>query len=998
MIISTLKTNYSDAGARSIGVSTLLSDVVKSPADKREYRAFTLENGLVVIVVSDPETDKSAAALDVMTGSLKDPVELPGLAHYLEHMLFLGTEKFPEENAYAKYLSENAGSTNAYTAGDNTCYYFDCSPDALEGAIDRFAQFFVSPLFTESGSEREVNAVNSEHEGIIPSDEHRKDAVNSFLSKQGHPYSSFGCGNKYTLWTHPAEKGINVRSELIRFYRENYSANIMKLAVIGKESLDELQMLVEKYFLDVKNYEFEAPHWPESPFGPDEAQTRIDILPIKDIRSLEIIFPIPDDSKDYKSGITQYVTSLVGHEGTGSLLSLLKKKGWATELHTSTEKPGRGFAFLYTQIELTPLGLEFVDEVVLHFFQYVEMLRNVGPQNWYWDELKTIRETEFRFQEDQCADYLVVDLVDQMTRCPVSDVWASRYLLSDYQPSMISEVVNLLNPNNVRVIVNTQDNKDKVDKTEEFFGTKYRYYKISSDVIDKWKTCGLHEDLHIPKPNMFVPTEFDLKPRDKETGIIPRIILEDELSRVWYLQDNEYLLPRGIIQLSILSPCAGTSPRNFNLVHLLENIMEDLVAEDCYSANMSGLSNSFNHAMDGLRIITDGYNDKLEQLFYFLLDFLLNFNSVGPRFEAIKEAFVRELRNWKDEDPSTHASAYLSSLSFNVIYSNAERLEAVNELTPENLILFAKKLLASVKFEWYIFGNYTEQEALAIHAKGMEGCHKFGSQPLFSAELAPRRHLKLPAGSSYLYTANHTTHSNSCIRMRLQIGMGEVRTRTLMLLVDHILSEPCFDILRTKEQLGYVVWCTYRRQVGVMSFDVVIQGEKHPAYLESRIENFLELMEVKINKMEVEEFQKYVQSLKVILLEKPKTLNERFSRLQAEIICRTYEFDADDKIILELDKITREEISNYFKKWISPHSTSRKKLTVHVISVAEGGAGNSEGSIECLINPTNQELITEIETWKCHHGYYPAPLPCMGIPPWKTRNSLFHKCSEKKCL
>jgi len=64
-------------------------------------------------------------------------VELPGLAHFLEHMLFMGTEKYPEENDYSKFLAENGGSSNAYTSSDHTNYYFDVSPKELNGALDR---------------------------------------------------------------------------------------------------------------------------------------------------------------------------------------------------------------------------------------------------------------------------------------------------------------------------------------------------------------------------------------------------------------------------------------------------------------------------------------------------------------------------------------------------------------------------------------------------------------------------------------------------------------------------------------------------------------------------------------------------------------------------------------------------------------------------------------------------------------------------------------------
>ncbi|KAK6052644.1 peptidase, M16 family, partial [Cooperia oncophora] len=81
-------------------ISQRYDDIVKSPSDQREYRGLELTNGLRVLLVSDPTTDKSAAAMDVNVGSLMDPWELQGLAHFCEHMLFLGTDKYPKENEY----------------------------------------------------------------------------------------------------------------------------------------------------------------------------------------------------------------------------------------------------------------------------------------------------------------------------------------------------------------------------------------------------------------------------------------------------------------------------------------------------------------------------------------------------------------------------------------------------------------------------------------------------------------------------------------------------------------------------------------------------------------------------------------------------------------------------------------------------------------------------------------------------------------------------------
>ncbi|KAK0074312.1 hypothetical protein PV326_012560, partial [Microctonus aethiopoides] len=106
--------------------------IKKSPNDERFYRGLILNNEMKVLLISDPTTDKSAASLNVQIGMLSDPDELPGLAHFCEHMLFLGTAKYPDLNEYRSYLSQHGGITNAETNLDYTNYYFDITPEYLE--------------------------------------------------------------------------------------------------------------------------------------------------------------------------------------------------------------------------------------------------------------------------------------------------------------------------------------------------------------------------------------------------------------------------------------------------------------------------------------------------------------------------------------------------------------------------------------------------------------------------------------------------------------------------------------------------------------------------------------------------------------------------------------------------------------------------------------------------------------------------------------------------
>ena len=137
--------------------------IIKSSSDKRHYKVLTLDNGIQCMLISDTTADKSAASLDVRVGSCLDPRPLYGTAHFLEHMLFMGTEKYPSENEYSEYITNNGGMNNAYTSMTDTNYMFDSSNEGFQGALDRFAQFFIAPLLKEDSTDREMEAVDSEY-------------------------------------------------------------------------------------------------------------------------------------------------------------------------------------------------------------------------------------------------------------------------------------------------------------------------------------------------------------------------------------------------------------------------------------------------------------------------------------------------------------------------------------------------------------------------------------------------------------------------------------------------------------------------------------------------------------------------------------------------------------------------------------------------------------------------------------------------------------------
>ncbi|MEE9255409.1 MAG: insulinase family protein, partial [Pseudomonadales bacterium] len=188
---------------------------VQSPNDDRGYRYLTLPNRLRVLLVSDPDADMAAASLAVDAGSLANPADRQGLAHFLEHMLFLGTEKFPDPAEYQTFINTHGGRHNAYTADTHTNYFLEIEPSQLAGALDRFSQFFIAPLFNTDYVMRERKAVEGEYRMQIRSEGRRGQAARRLVYNPEHPASQFSIGNLETL-SDSSERPL--RDALIDFY------------------------------------------------------------------------------------------------------------------------------------------------------------------------------------------------------------------------------------------------------------------------------------------------------------------------------------------------------------------------------------------------------------------------------------------------------------------------------------------------------------------------------------------------------------------------------------------------------------------------------------------------------------------------------------------------------------------------------------------------------------------------------------------------------------
>ncbi|CAF3856023.1 unnamed protein product [Rotaria sp. Silwood1] len=559
---------------------------------------------MLIVLISHPNIDKAAAALDVSIGSLANPRDVPGIAHFFEHMLFIGSE-----SEYKKLIKGNGGYSNAFTCSDHTNYYFDINPSLLSDALDIFAQFFISPLFAASSTDRELEAVNSEYEGNLFKDVRRITELEKSTSDSEHPYSDFPSGNTESLRTTHKQRGIGIREVLLDFYKAQYSLNRMSLAVIGNQSLGELQSLVINSFKDVPNKKLQIPKYAPDPYGEKNRKTICYVVPVKESRRLIIKWVIPDHQELYYCNPESYLSHLIGHEGDGSLLSYLKQLGLAIELSSADRNSGLGlpgFNFFTINLELTIEGLNRWEQVIYIVYQYLAMLRKEGPKEWIFNECKNLNEMHFQFREKERPAKFVSNLALRIRNYPLTECLSGDYEMRELCPDLINDVLNeYVIPSKMRVFLISKEFVSIATEKEKWFGTQYKKEYLPDEFIKKCETCDIIPELHLPKPNEFIPTDFHLFSKEKHSirPQLPIKIKENEFYRLYYVDDSFYKLPKAYLYFEFRNPLRNVDPIHFNMNTLYVKLVKDSLTEVVYPAQLGGLQYELSAVNYGIQII-----------------------------------------------------------------------------------------------------------------------------------------------------------------------------------------------------------------------------------------------------------------------------------------------------------------------------------------------------------------------------------------------------------
>ncbi|MBZ7125574.1 pitrilysin [Klebsiella grimontii] len=888
------------------GWQPIQETIRKSDKDTRQYQAIRLDNGMVVLLVSDPQAVKSLSALVVPVGSLQDPAEHQGLAHFLEHMTLMGSKKYPQPDSLAEFLKMHGGSHNASTAPYRTAFYLEVENDALDGAVDRLADAIAAPLLDKKYADRERNAVNAELTMARTRDGMRMAQVSAETINPAHPGSQFSGGNLETLSDKP---GKPVLDALHAFRDSWYSANLMKAVIYSNKPLPELASIAAATYGRVPNHDISKPEITVPVVTDAQKGIIIHYVPAMPRKVLRVEFRIDNNSDKFRSKTDELVTYMIGNRSPGTLSDWLQKQGLVEGIRADSDPVVNGNSgVLAISATLTDKGLAHRDEVTAAIFSYLNLLRSQGIDKRYFDELAHVLALDFRYPSiNRNMDY-VEWLADTMIRVPVEHTLDVVNIADRYDPQAIKDRLAMMTPQNARIWYISP--KEPHNKTAYFVNAPYQVDKISEQTFADWQQKSSAIDLKLPVLNPYIPDDFSLIKSDKAYPH-PQLIVDEPTLRVIYAPSQYFASePKADISLVLRNPQAMDSARRqviFALNDYLAGIALDQLSNQ---AAVGGISFSTG-ANNGLMVNANGYTQHLPELFNALLDGYFSYTPTEEQLEQAKSWYAQMMDSADKGKAYDQAIMPIQMVSQVPYFQREERRALLPSIALKEVLEYRANLKAKGRPELMVIGNLTADQSTAMARQIQKQLGADGNEWCRNKDvLVDRKQLAI------FEKAGNSTDS-ALAAVFAPPNVDEYASSAASSLLGQIVQPWFYNQLRTEEQLGYAVFAfsmNVGRQWG-MGF-LLQSNDKQSAYLWQRFQAFFPTAEAKLRAMKPEEFAQIQQAVIGQMLEAPQTLGDEASKLSKDFDRGNMRFDSRDKVVAQIKLLTPQKLADFFHQTV----------------------------------------------------------------------------------
>lgn len=912
--------------------------------DKRNIKGFELENKIKAILISDPDINISSCSIAVGAGYLHD--EYPGTAHFLEHLLFMGNEKYPEQNDYHSYIQINGGYDNAFTADVMTCYYLALETSFLKKGIEMLSWFFRAPLLNEAHISSEMEIIDSEHNKNILSDSWIMDDIFKNFIKDNSKYRKFGTGNL---------KSLNkiTKQDIVDFYNKYYTTDNLFVCIVDSKNINQM---IDEYLLYFQAIPTKLIENNIERFKKDKLELVKNNLIIFNSSSdyLIVNYYIILDAEETnltEYQLTHFINYLIGTEYKDSLGYYLKENDVVKNISTNIE-----YFYDYS----ANINVQFImidsnkDKITLTYYLMLEILgqiKNLSQDefNKLYTNYRKIKTLRLLYDSTNDSVSISNEVVENMIKGNISEAIIRNNKVPEYDNHIHQKYIKILD--NVKIKMTTNINFNNISKDQfinsKWYSSSYYMDNIKLDIkpnkIQSSLNAKFNFDNIIGIKNFIVKNNIINLAVDKNS--IPELIFEsNKLCRKVYLMEyNKYNRPIGSITI-IRKNDILLDKYNKVIIGVYEEICNKIL---CYFLEvMSGYRLNFNISVYKEHLIYNFTGIEYE-LNFFTSQIIKQIHPdvlfLNPKSKKYFNEIVRDLKehlqNFKYNPPYNICSKYISFLLDNNLLPE-EKLKFLNKLEWNDFVVKIKECL---KYTWeYYLLIGIKKYGYRIDFLPLDNYNfhldQYINDIIDTLELNPNEYLmstisnnnkinNINIGINKELFHSHNINSfdinpneiNNCLIrywvcgdkiniiyntnnkniIDYEITKLIIKQKLIMSFVSDMLNEPLFDKIRTIDKIGYIVKVDNKiiyPSIDSIYFIIIfiIQSNYSIERISESIGNFCKFMikDIKNNYNEYTEKFKLLKESKMIELKKPfSDLIEELSSYIESIITKNFIFN-----------------------------------------------------------------------------------------------------------
>jgi insulysin len=901
-----------------------MSDIIKPIFDKQNYKYFIFDNKMKVILIENKNITFTGCTLLVDVGFMYDTID--GIAHFLEHMLFMGSEKYPKENSFSERISSSGGFYNAFTSYDKTGYHFICDTDHFNDIFDIFINFFIHPLFDENSISREINAVDAEHNKNVGIDSWRLERLIELIGEE--PLNKFHTGSKKTL------NVKDIRKYVIDFFEKYYSSNIMNIVIMSPKPFDEIEKIITEPIKLIKNKNIKM-----ETFGQlYKTPKAIKFNTVSKDKIMTIFWNYCYSSDDLLYNVPTYLMQLLSSESIGTLIYILKKNELISDHFFMIENKYNGSILIKLNFQLTSFGYNKINEIINTTFDYIEKIKEKGINNKYYDQFRNINNYKFLFSDNEISlDHLVDISIILSLNLPTESLLMtlSGCYIYEYNKTIelaIKKICNYLTSNNCIIIINSEN--DDMLSIDPIFKLKYTVYIKSKSKTRKNKKKF---KVSLPKLNPFVVDKITM---DKSFTEFHKLIkypekIHDEPS-IYFKNHSVLPLPFIIAECFALTDWFYKNIHNNMTSKMFILCMINQLQTFTYDLKMSLYNVSFNVYKNMFSVLVYGSFNKIKEVIDSLLEKLCE--PIDKKiFESTKKCTLNELQNYKYIPAYDKIKNYFISSFDETEFSIDEKIQELQFISYDDVSSFITKLKKDMKpkINIYIQGNIEKDDALLIGKKFTKLFDKTETKYKCINTIRELENKKIVIINENKDDINYDVlYCCPICHMNYQHSNWDKILCCIDILFDFV-NEKFFNTLRTKKQLGYIVKCQKitlgNKQYPFKMFGFLVQSPNTPCdEIINHINDFI-LSCYEDIKLLTEKTIFENKNGKIKTLDSDFNTNTNEIEFFSNIIMKQIKnFNMKEILINTYKNLTKEDILTFYEKYIL--STVKNNLA-YIISI-----------------------------------------------------------------